>query len=196
MIADLEAFAFKNDKESWSALHRAADLATSPEEKQELGKAAFELGQFFDQIDKSRDLINDILPTDDLWRKYMMACSYFIERDFEKGEHLLAEIESLNPPAEINAKTKWAHARRAIMEKRWKEAKKLLDESNALFRDPSLLKDLLIVTTELQDTAGALRVVEEMESFGVVDSQATHIKAQAARIQGQFTKSEEACAFW
>lgn len=192
MIANLEALAFKNDKESWSALQQAAELAGSVEEKQEVCKAAFEIGQIFNHIDNARIFINDILPTNDLWRKYLMACLCFIEEDFEGGEHLLAEIENLNPPVEIKAKTKWAHAKRAIAEHRWEEAKKLLEESMSLFHDPSLLKDLLKVLTELQDSTGALKVIEEIEFFGMSDPQVTHIKAQAARIEGQFTKAEEA----
>lgn len=191
-IALIETYFIKNFEASWIAIKKSLDLASSHKEKVSAVQLVFDIGQDLDRIDEAMALIDDALPSDDLWHQFFSAWFHYIKNNSETAERLLAEIEANNPPPELIARVKLLSAQQAIRQERWEKARQLLEESCQIFYNPLTLKELLFILTKLQDDSEALRIAEELESLGIIDWQVIGVKAQAARNLGLFRKSAEA----
>jgi tetratricopeptide (TPR) repeat protein len=191
-IAIIEAYSLNNFEASWLALKKSLDLAISQKEKIAAAEVIFELSQDLDRLDEAMALIDDALPTDDLWHYFFRALFNFLNSDSKVAERLLAEIEVHNPPPELNGRIKLIYAKQAIKQEKWKDARHLLEEVCQDVDTPLALKDLLFVITKMQDDSEALKIAEEIESLGIIDWQVISVKAQAARNLGLYQKAAEA----
>jgi len=191
-ISVLEGSFFKNDEKSLEALKKAIGLAVTTKEKREVANVAFDIGLFTNRLDEVFAVTREILPQDDLRRKFLEAHYLYLTKGLDAAEKIFKEIESKKPSFDIAAQINSLRADIAIKEEKWEEAKELLQKSIELFAHPLSLKRLLYVLTKIQDDTEALKISERMDSMGIEDPQVILVKAQAARNLGLFKKAKKA----
>ncbi len=192
IIARLELYFFQNNKNSWKTLQKAVNLAVTLDDKIKVSQVCFETGFLTSQLDEALAIINEILPTDNVWKMLFEARYEYLNNNPESAEKIFTVIENSNPYPEVSAEIELVRADYAIKQEKWEDARKYLEHSKNLVLKPTTLMKLLQVLVELQDTIEALKISEQIEAFGVDDPGVIHIKAQSASILGQFEKSEQA----
>ena len=196
-IAYLEAVVRGENENAWSALQMAADLALSQEDKEEISRIAFEIGQVTNQTDKALVLINMLLPDDNVIRKFLEAHYSYITGNEKSALERLKAIEKQKVMPSLIAHSLFLRADHEIKNKKWKHAKSLLERSLKTIWHPNTAEKLLFVLTRLpdQDASAILKLAEEIETYGIEDEKVIHLKAQAARATDQYNKSEQ-CWRW
>ena len=132
-IADIEVFLSKEKNDAWLLIQKAAGIADSTAEKENVARSAFGIGQLIGELTNAKLIINDILPEDNLWRIFLSACFFMIDEKYEEAEQLFLELEQKQAPLEIQAKIKAIKGNHAIENKKWREAKVFLEESIKIY---------------------------------------------------------------
>lgn len=191
-LAHIRERCLNDAQAAWQSLQKAAEIATTEYEKEEIARGAFEISQQLEDTTEIKLLVNNILPTENLWRIFLSACFLMVDNEIEQAKEIFSNLEQQDSPPEILAKIKGILGSHAIKNNDWHEAKSLFEESLKLLPDIHTLKDLLRVLAMVQDDQEALNTARTIEARGISDDQITAIKAQATRNLGLYKEAETA----
>lgn len=192
-IAYLEAIIKVNVDNGWSFLQKAANLADTDEEKEELASIAFEIGQIINRLDNALAIVNTVLPKDNIIRQFLEANYAYIMGNEKSSIQQLINIEKQKPKPYLVAHSLFLRANHEAKNKKWKRAKKLLDRSLNILWHPLTAERLLSVLTNIpdQDANEILKLAEKIEAYGETNVNIIYLKAQAARIVENYCKAEQ-----
>jgi len=192
IISTLKINGLKDYNGAWEDALKVLKYSFQKEEKESAAGNIFDIGFRIKKIAESRKIINEYLPSDSLWKKYLEAVYQYSIANTVEASKMFIDIENENPPSQIKALCLYMRALIEIEQDNYQKAQLLLEESNKIFFGYPALQKLLEVQVKLQDDIGVIKTVEKLERFDSNNEEVIHIKAQAARNIGYFKMSEQA----
>jgi len=192
IISTLKINGLKDYNSAWEDALKVLKYSIHKEEKESAAGNIFDIGFRIKKIAESRKIINEYLPSDSLWKKYLEAVYQYSIANTVEASKMFIDIENENPPSQIKALCLYMRALIEIEQDNYQKAQLLLEESNKIFFGYPALQKLLEVQVKLQDDTGVIKTVEKLERFDSNNEEVIHIKAQAARNIGYFKMSEQA----
>jgi len=192
IISTLKINGLKDYNSAWEYALKVLKYSSQKEEKENAAGNIFDIGFKIKKIAESRKIINEYLPSDSLWKKYLEAVYQYSIANTIEASKMFIDIENENPPSQIKALCLYMRALIEIEQDNYQKAQLLLEESNKIFFGYPVLQKLLEVQVKLQDDTGVIKTVEKFERFDSNNEEVIHIKAQAARNIGYFKMSEQA----
>lgn len=192
IISTLKINGLKDYNSAWEYALKVLKYSSQKDEKESAAGNIFDIGFRIKKIAESRKIINEYLPSDSLWKKYLEAVYQYSIANTVEASKMFTDIENENPPSQIKALCLYMRALIEIEQDNYQKAQLLLEESNRIFFGYPALQKLLEVQVKLQDDIGVIKTVEKLERFDSNNEEVIHIKAQAARNIGDFKMSEQA----
>lgn len=192
LISTLKINGLKEYDSAWEYALRVLKYSFQKEEKESAAGNIFDIGIRIKKIAESRKIINEYLPSDSLWKKYLEAVYQYSIANTVEASKMFIDIENENPPSQIKALCLYMRALLEIEQDNYQKAQLLLEESNKIFFGYPSLQKLLEVQVKLQDDLAIIKTAEKLEKYDSNDEEVIHIKAQAARNLGYFKISEQA----
>ena len=192
LISTLKINGLKEYDSAWEYALRVLKYSSQKEEKESAAGNIFDIGFRIKKIAESRKIINEYLPSDSLWKKYLEAVYQYSIANTVEASRMFIDIENENPPSQIKALCLYMRALIVIEQDNYQKAQLLLEESNRIFFGYPALQKLLEVQVRLQDDTAVIKTVEKLERFDSNNEEVIRIKAQAARNIGDFKMSEQA----
>jgi hypothetical protein len=192
LISTLKINGLKDYNSAWEYALKVLKYSSQKEEKESAAGNIFDIGFRIKKIAESRKIINEYLPSDSLWKKYLEAVYQYSIANTVEASKMFIDIENENPPSQIKALCLYMRALLEIEQDNYQKAQLLLEESNKIFFGYPSLQKLLEVQVKLQDDLAIIKTAEKLEKYDSNDEEVIHIKAQAARNIGDFKMSEQA----
>ncbi|MHA1659706.1 MAG: SIR2 family protein [Promethearchaeota archaeon] len=192
LISTLKINGLKDYNSAWEYALKVLKYSSQKEEKESAAGNIFDIGFRIKKIAESRKIINEYLPSDSLWKKYLEAVYQYSIANTVEASKMFIDIENENPPSQIKALCLYMRALLEIEQDNYQKAQLLLEESNKIFFGYPSLQKLLEVQVKLQDDLAIIKTAEKLEKYDSNDEEVIHIKAQAAKNIGYFEMSEQA----
>jgi len=192
IMAFLQIQRLNDTKNAWENAKRVLELTSDDTEKERAAGIIFDIGNQIKKQEESQKIIYAYLSPDSLWRKYLEAGYQESKGNSDEALKLISEIEAQNPPPHLQILCKYRHALEAIKKGEYQIAEQLLGESQRIYSDQFILRELLKVQMKLENDKGAFETAEKLEKFGISDNTTMYYKAITARNLGYYAKSEQA----
>jgi len=192
IIAFLQMQRLDEQTNAWENAKKVLELSSDDREKERAAGIIFDIGNQLKKQGESQKIIYTYLSPDSLWRKYLEAGYMESKGNSADALKIISEIESQNPPPHLYILCKYRRALEAIKKEEYQTAEQLLTESQKIYPEQFVLRELLKVQMRLENDAGAFETAEKLERLGVSDNTVMYYKAIAARNLGYYEKSEQA----